>query len=158
MNLPQYPTDRVYIYQTDKEFSVIPAMHPSGCYFMSWVESITAYFNLPFTHESVIEFYNKEVANTTADVDNEMFVSDPQNLIDDLIGKDKVKFLGVKDATYECGDDEIEIGCWHKDGANFNHFTHNNGKGIVLYDPWSSTGSSSVIDGQLISKRVAKLI
>ena len=157
MNLPPYPSDRKYIYQTDDAFSVIPKMKPSGCYFMSWVEALTAYFNLPFTHESVISFFDLEIIDGNTDVDNELFVGDPQDLINDLIGPGKVKFLGKFGVDRVCGDDEIEIGCFHKTGNSYNHFCHTNGKGIVLYDPWSPQGSDSVSEGSLIGKRIARL-
>lgn len=156
MNLPDYPI-RPLVYQTDPAFSVISRMKPSGCYFLAIVEALTAYFALPFTHESVIRFYTQEINDADTDVDNEMFVGNPQDLMDDLVGH-KMAFLGRRDTTYVCRDDEIEWGCWHKLGNSYNHFTHNNGKGIVLYDPWSPAGSDSVIDGNLIGKRVARLI
>lgn len=158
MTLPQYPTDRHYVYQTDPEFLIIPAMKPNGCYFMSWVEALTAIFKLPFTHESVINFYDLELVDADKDVDNEMFVGDPQDLIDDLVGPRKVKFLGKFDTTHVCADDEIEIGCWHKTGNSYNHFTHCNGRGITLYDPWGPNGSDSVSEGNLIGKRIARLL
>jgi hypothetical protein len=154
--LPPYPPDRKYIYQTDKELLIRPYIKPDGCYFMSWTEAITAYFNLPFTHEYVIQLYDAEMANK--DMQGIAFVANPQGLIDAICGKGKVLFIGVKSADYVCTDSEIELGCWHKDGETFNHFTHNNGKGIVLYDPWSVDGSESVRDGKLLSKRVARLI
>lgn len=149
---------RPLIYQTDAEFAIIPRMRPGGCYFLSIVEALTGQYHIPFTHKSVIHFFDFSIADTTVDVDNEMFVGDPQNLIDDLVGPNRVKFLGKMDPIYSCSADEVEWGCWHLTGNNYNHFTHNNGKGIVLYDPWSPLGSSSVRDGKLIGKRVARLL
>jgi len=158
MKLPEYPADRALIYQTDPEFLILPRMRPSGCYFLSIVEALTAYFKFPFTHDSVISFYDLEIMDADKDVDNEMFVGDPQDLIDDLIGPGRLKFLGKFDTLRVCGDDEIEWGCWHKTGNTYNHFTHNNGKGIVLYDPWGPQGSDSVKNGNLIGKRIARLV
>jgi len=149
-----YPTDRKYVYQTDPEFAGRPNIRSYGCYFMSIVEAATAYFDRPFTHDSVIEYYDAGMVE--GDILNESFVKDPQGLFD-IVGHGLV-FLGFRTADYVCADDEIEIGCWHKTGNNYNHFCHGNGKGIVLYDPWSAEGSDSVRDGFLISKRVAKFI
>lgn len=149
-----YTTNRKYIYQTDPEFASRPSIKPSGCYFMSIIEASTAYLRFPFTHKSVIEFYDKEINDGDTDVDNEMFVGNPQNLVDDLVGKGKIKFLGIRDSLYVCKDDEFEINCWHKTGHSYNHFVHGNGKGITLYDPWGPNGSDSVSDGSLLSKRI----
>lgn len=133
-------------------------MRPSGCYFMAIVEALTDLFDIPFTHDSVAAFFAAEIKNLHDDVDNEMFVRSPQLLMDDLVGKGRVEFRGWQPTTYACAEDEIEFGCWHKPGNTYNHFTHNNGRGIVLYDPWSAQGSDSVREGFLVSRRVARLI
>jgi hypothetical protein len=143
------------VYQTDPEFSVRPNIRPFGCYFLAITEAITSQFGLPFTHESVIKLYDEELCD--GDILSETFVKSPQGLIDCII-PGKVTFLGFRTPDYQCKDNEIEWGCWHRTGAGYNHFTHNNGKGIVLYDPWSPEGSNSVSEGFLISKRVARLL
>jgi Protein of unknown function, DUF261 len=155
MNLPDYII-RPLIYQTDPELLVRQPIKPYGCYFMAIIEAITNYCRLPFTHEYVIFLYDKEMSD--GNLGNESFVKSPQGLINDICGPGRFVFKGVQSATYVCGDDEIEWGCWHKDGNNYNHFTHNNGKGIALYDPWTAQGSDSVREGTLLSKRIAKFI
>ena len=152
--LPIYPSGRMLIYQTDPELLVRPQIKPYGCYFMSIIEAVTAYTGLPFTHSYVIHLYDQEMGD--GDLLNESFVKSPQGL-SDAICPGRFTFLGFKDRSYICHDDEFEIGCWHKTGNNYNHFTHNNGLGVVLYDPWSADGSDSVSQGVLLSKRVFKL-
>lgn len=149
---------RELIYQTDAGFASIANMRPKGCYFLSIVEALTCHFDIPFDYESVTRFYLEQLLDREDDVDNEMFVADPQNIFDDLVGKGKVWFRGVRGPLYECEDNEFEWLCWHKAGTAFNHFTHGNGRGIVIYDPWGVAGSSSVRDGKLIGKRIALLV
>ena len=151
-----YPPDRFELYQTDIEFALRPMIRPYGCYFMSIIAAMTAYFELPFTHEGVIKLYDAEMSD--GDLQNESFVKSPQHIMDDIVGQHRVMFLGIRDATYVCKTNEIEFGCWHKEGKNYNHFTHTNGKGVTLYDPWGKDGSDSVRDGKLLSTRVVMFL
>ncbi len=147
------------VYQTDAEFSAYPQIRHAGCFFMSIVRAMSRHFSLLFTHERVIWFYEQELKDADADVDNEMFVGNAQDLIDDLVGPGRVKyFFEHKPADYVCRPDEVDWGCWHKTGNSFNHFTHDDGRVSVLYDPWSREGSDSVRLGKLISKRVARYL
>jgi hypothetical protein len=146
------------LYQTDPEFAVIHRMRPSGCYFLTWLRALSCPFNLAYTHASVIKFFRHEIGDGDVDVSNEMFVGDPQDLMDDLVGSDKVLFCGVRPASYVCADNEIEACCWNLKPHTYNHFVQGNGKGIVIFDPWSVDGSDSVRDGLLISKRIARIL
>jgi hypothetical protein len=142
------------IYQQDIEF-------PSyivhwGCYLLSLCERLTTHFDLPFTHDSVLAVYDYGRANLF--IDEEVTILDPQVLCDFAVGRDKVRFEGKFERTYLPLDDELEILCWHKNGSSFNHFCSGNGKGIVLYDPFSATGSDSVRNGELISKRIYRIV
>jgi hypothetical protein len=146
------------LYQTDPELAVRRRIKPSGCYFMFWVRALSCHFDLPFTHSRVISFFDAELLNGRPDVTNEMFVQSPQALIDDLVGKGKVLFLGERPASYVCADNEIEGCCWHLAPHTYKHFVQGNGKGITIYDPWGPWGSDSVSDGVLLSKRVARIL
>jgi hypothetical protein len=146
------------LYQTDPEFAVIPRMRPSGCYFMSIVRALACHYNLPYTHERVQRLFLGEIGDGDVDVSNEMFVGDPQDLIDDLVGSDRVLFCGERPAAYVCKDNEIEACCWHLAPHTYKHFVQGNGKGITIYDPWGPAGSDSVSDGVLLSKRVARML
>lgn len=164
MKVIYYPPAK-YIYQTDPEFFVpIPEMRPSGCFFLSIVEALCGILGVLFTHEMVIRFFKREIGDGDIDVNNEMTVGKAQDLIDDFIEMNGIAGAKFKyydehmPASYVCADDEVEWGCWHKLGKSYNHFTHNNGKGIVLYDPWSADGSESVRYGELVSKRVARVL
>ena len=153
-----------YLYQTDKEFSIRPQFRHSGCFFFAILTAMSDRFSIPMSHQSVIDFYDKELVDSDDDVDNEMFVENAQDLIDDFVGKKKVLYLGPKDSSRLSNVDEIEWGCWHRDGEGFNHFTWNALRGPgrlgygVEYDPWSFEGSESVSFGKLISKRIAKIL
>lgn len=153
-----------YLYQTDKEFSIRPQFRHSGCFFFSILTAMSYVFSIDMTHQSVIDFYDKELLDSDDDVDNEMFVKNAQDLIDDFVGKNKVFYSGLKEASRLSDVDEIEWGCWHRYGEDFNHFTWNALRGSgrlgygVEYDPWSAEGSESVSFGKLISKRVAKIL
>lgn len=142
------------IYQTDPEFS--PAIHFWGCYLLSLCERLNRYFNLPFTHDQVKEILQTEQAVGAIDI--EITLINPQAVCDYAVGKGKASFLGKYVPEYVTSDNEFEIVCYHKDGASFNHFCSGNGKGIVVYDPWSAQGSDSVINGSLIGKRIYRLI
>ena len=146
------------IFQTDPEFAKYPAIRHGACYFLSILHAMAGCFSLPFDHESVLEFYERELVDGDTDVDKELYVGDPQNLIDDFAGKGKALFLGVRSAYYICQSGEVEWGVWHRPMTDFNHFVHGDGKGGVLYDPWSADGSESVRSGHLISKRIARIL
>lgn len=145
------------IYQTDPAFASVPAIRHGACYFLAIFEALSALFDLPFTHESVLEFFERELGDCDTDVDNELFVGDPQNLIDDLVGPRRVLFLGRRSALYALQPNEIGWGCWHRPLTDFNHFTHGTAR-PVLYDPWSAEGSASVALGQLVDMRVARVL
>jgi hypothetical protein len=145
------------IFQTDQEFAGVPQIRHGGCFFLSILRALAAYYGLPWTHEGILYFYNLELANGKSDVDNEMFIGSAQNLIDDYAGPGKLLYLGEKPADYVAAPDEIEWGCWHRGGTDFNHFTHGTIK-PVLFDPWVKEGSASVAQGVLVSKRIAKII
>ena len=141
------------IYQQDIDFP--DNVRHFGCYLLSLVERLTNHFDLPFTHDSVLSIYDYGRANLF--IDEEVTILDPQVLCDFAVGRDKVRFVGHVTARYIPTEDEMEILCWHKAGASFNHFCSGNGKGIVLYDPWSASGSDSVRNGELISKRIYRI-
>ena len=141
------------IYQSDKEFP--DAIRFYGCYFMALNERLSTLFGLTFTHESVLGIYAYAVGAHL--LDDEVTLLDPQGLAD-YIEPSRVHFKGKFDADYPTGADEFEIVCYHKDGASFNHFCSGNGKGIVIYDPWSAAGSDSVRNGSLIGKRIFKIL
>ena len=145
------------IFQTDYEFAGTPQIRHGGCFFLSILRALAAYYALPWTHDGILGFYKAELGNKKTDVGNEMFVGNAQNLIEDYVGAGKILYLGQKPADYVAAPDEIEWGCWHRDNTNFNHFTHGTVK-PVLFDPWAKEGSASVAQGVLISKRVAKFI
>ena len=142
------------IYQTDHDFP--PAIYHWGCYLLSLCERLSTHFDLPFTHDSVWALFEYGQANKF--IDQEVTIVDPQALCDHALGVDRVRFLGKFPPAHEALDDEFEIVCYHKDGASFNHFCSGNGKGMVLYDPWSASGSDSVLNGQLIGKRIYRIM
>lgn len=147
------------IYQTDAEFTVYPQIGHGACYFLSILRALSDHFGKPFTHDGVLAFYSQELADGDTDVDNEMFVGDPQGLIDDYIGKGLVNFLGAKDALYIASPGELAFGVWHRIGTDFNHFTwgtdpHKD----PFYDPWASYGSLSVAQGHLVGQRIAAIL
>lgn len=142
------------IYQTDPEFT--PSIFHWGCYLLSLVERLTTLFDLPFTHEIVLAFLS--YGQMTKAIDAEITLLNPQALCDHVLGVNRVRFSGKDDPTYVCANDELEIVCYHKNGASFNHFCSGNGKGIVVYDPWSIEGSDSVRNGELIGKRIYRIL
>jgi hypothetical protein len=156
--LREYPINITRVYQTDPEFSVHPEIRHDACYFISMFAALCCQFGMDVSHSSVLDFYLHELADGNTDVDNEMFIGNPQNLIDDLVGKGRVLFLGERGSYYICEHNEIEWGCWHRPLTDFNHFTWNDGMGHVIHDPWMRGGSASVAQGRLIGKRVARLL
>jgi hypothetical protein len=158
MIIPTYPARHGMIFQTDPEFAIRPQIRHGACYFMSTIDALSAIFKKPFTHEAVLDFYDSEIDDGDTDVDNEMFIGDPQNLMDDYVGKGRVLFLGARGPEYRCQPDEFEILVFHRDGTDFNHFVHGDGIGGVVYDPWSLAGSASVSLGMCIGKRVTRLL
>jgi hypothetical protein len=142
------------IYQTDSDFPS-PVRH-NGCYLLSLIERLTTHFDLPFTHDAVISILDYGQSNMF--IDKEVTILDPQMLCDFAVGRDKVRFEGKFAAEYIPTDDELEIVVYHKNGASFNHFCSGNGKGIVLYDPWSASGSDSVLNGSLVGKRIYRIV
>jgi len=147
------------IYQTDPEFSVYPQIRHGACYFLSILRALSDKFARPFTHEAVLAFYASELANGKTDVDNEMFIGEPQALINDFIGAEKVLFIGKAPAIYQPAPAEIAFGCWHREGTDFNHFTYGTKpKGVNFYDPWAAQGSASVAYGTLIGQRIALIL
>jgi hypothetical protein len=142
------------IYQTDAEFNN-PAIYHYGCYLLSLCERLTTHFDLPFTHLFVLEVLQH--GRLYKWIDEEITLLDPQDLCDYVV-PGKVSFLGHYPAGRESLDDELEIVCYHKSGASFNHFVSGNGKGICIYDPWSADGSDSVRNGEIIGKRIYRII
>jgi hypothetical protein len=140
-------------FQTDSDFP--SSIQKYGCYLLSLIERLTTHFDLPFTHDSVISIL--DYGQTNKFIDDEVTLLDPQMLCDFAVGRDKVRFEGKFERTYLPLDDEFEIVVYHKDGASFNHFCSGNGKGLVLYDPYSAMGSDSVRNGELISKRIYRI-
>jgi hypothetical protein len=128
-------------FQTDSDFP--SSIQKYGCYLLSLIERLTTHFDLPFTHDSVISILDYGQTNKFID--------------DEVTLRDKVRFEGKFERTYLPLDDEFEIVVYHKDGASFNHFCSGNGKGLVLYDPYSAMGSDSVRNGELISKRIYRI-
>jgi hypothetical protein len=141
------------IYQTDPEFP--SHVNHWGCYFLSLNERLSTLFGLPFTHEVILE--RLEYAQKRGIVDAEMTIMAPQ-MFCEYVEPGRVHFKGKMPANYPTGSDEFEIVVYHRDGASFNHFCSGNGKGIVIYDPWSASGSESVRSGSLIGKRIYKIL
>lgn len=141
------------IYQTDPEFPA--AIYHWGCYFMALQERMSTLFGLEFTHQSVLDNY--DYARGEGLLDDEVTLLDPQALCE-YIEPGRVKFRGKFSPSYYAAENEFEVVCYHKDGASFNHFCSGNGKGIVLYDPWSESGSDSVRNGVLIGKRIYQIL
>lgn len=146
------------IFQTDPEFSAYPQIRQGACFALAIFCPLSDIFHLPIGHQEFIDFYLSELSNNRPDIDNEMFIGNPQNYIDDLIGKGKVLYLGQKDANYLPAGNEIVWGCWHRDGTDFNHFDLTNGFGKDEYDPWSAEGSASIAQGKLIGTRVGRIL
>jgi len=147
------------IYQTDIEFACRPQIRHGGCFFLSILYALASKFRLPFTHEVIISFYDKELKNNHTDVDNEMFIGDAQNLIDDFAGAGIVHYVGWADAEYVPAAHELAWGVWHRDGTDFNHFTFGTNRiAPDFYDPWAAGGSASVAHGKLIGQRIGLIL
>lgn len=138
------------IYQQDEQFP--KAVHLYGCYLLALCERFTTALDEPFTHEFVLDVLGYGQKNRL--IDEEITLLNPQALCDYMTGVGRYRFLGKFSPSYYAADNEFEVVCYHKDGASFNHFCSGNGKGIVLYDPWSVDGSDSVRNGILIGKRI----
>lgn len=151
-------TMKYNIFQTDREFSAYPQIRHGACFALAIFCPLSDIFHLPIGHAEFIDFYKKELADGDKDIDNEMFIGDPQNYINDLIGPNKVKYYGQCPAGYSPNPGEIVWGCWHRDGENFNHFDLTNGYGKDEYDPWSAEGSETISVGKLISVRVGLIL
>lgn len=146
------------IFQTDPQFSKYPQIKHGACFALAIFCPLSDVFHLPIGHDEFIAFYLRELADKDTDIDNEMFIGDPQNYIDDLVGPGKVEYLGKRAANYSPSIGEIVWGAWHRDGADFDHFTLTDGFGRCTYDPWSAEGSASVAQGKLIGTRVGKIL
>jgi len=142
------------IFQTDKELPI--EINHWGCYFMSLTERLTTLFSKPFTHETVLAYYHD--AQAAKIIDDQVTLLAPQAYCDMVLGINRVVFVGKVDPFYVCEPYDFEILCYHKDGASFNHFVSGDGKGLVLYDPWSSEGSDSVKNGSCIGKRIYRIL
>jgi|GEM_PF-4306904 len=142
------------IHQNDIDFPF--AIRVWGCYLLALSERLATHFDMPFTHESVMNLFAYGQSNNF--IDGEVTITDPQSLCDHVLGRDKVRFEGKFSPIYIVSDNELEIVCYHKNGASFNHFCSGNGKGIVLYDPWNEEGSDSVRNGELIGKRIYRIL
>ncbi len=144
------------IYQTDP---LLPRpVQKAGCYFLSILYMLNERWSIPMTVIRVTELWYRELEDGDADIDNEAFVGNPQDLVDDIVGAGRVRFLGKYPSAYLPKDSEREILCWHKKGNGFDHFAYGNGKGIVIYDPWSAEGSDSVRNGELVGKRIYRIL
>ena len=146
------------IFQTDPEFSAYPQIRHGACFALAIYCPLSDIFHLPIGHQEFMDFYKKELGNNRTDIDNEMFIGNPQNYIDDLIGPGKVLYLGQREANYAPSPNDIVWGCWHRDGEDFNHFDLTNGFGKDEYDPWSAEGSASIAQGKMIGTRVARIL
>ncbi len=142
------------IYQQDAEFPQAVKLY--GCYLLALCERLATWTNKDFTSGMVLEVLAYGQANKF--IDEEVTLLSPQALCDHVAGQGKFRFFGKFSPSYYARDDEFEVVCYHKDGASFNHFCSGNGKGIVLYDPWSVEGSDSVRNGALIGKRICRRI
>lgn len=96
------------IYQTDPEFACRPQIRHGGCFFLAILRALSDKFGLPFTHLSMLDFYGRELADSDTDVDNEMFIGNAQDLIDDYLGPGKVHYLGFAPSIYPAKQSEIE--------------------------------------------------
>lgn len=147
------------LYQTDPEFSFKPQIRHGGCYFLAILVALSRKFDIPLSHMSVLSFYGRELADADTDVDNEMFIGDPQDFIDDYAGPGRVHFIGHASADYVPKAGEIVWGCWHREGTDFNHFTFGTDpRSPDFYDPWAREGSASVKKGKLIGQRIALIL
>ena len=145
------------IYQTNTKLPQ-PQFH-QACYLMSILYMLEDTFHIGiWSIDGINKIYQEEIHNNIIDIDPDTTVENPQNFIDNVLGKNKIKFMG-KDfgPDYQTKEDEIEILCWHKKGNNFNHFCYGNGRGVNIYDPWPG-GADSVKNGDLISKRIFKIL
>jgi hypothetical protein len=156
--LDKWDQTRKVLYQTAPEFASMPMIRKYGCYAVALSQVMANVFRLPFDYPEALEFLANELIDDDTDIDNEMTVLDPQNFVDDIVGKGRVKFLGHFTPDAECPDDVLQFLCWHKTGKNYNHFTFGNGKLITLIDPWSPEGSESVRDGKVLSWRGYRLL
>lgn len=148
------------VYQTDPAFAVYPNIRHSACHALTIARSLACHFDMPWGHQVFLDFFERELADADKDVDNDLYVGNIQDYIDDFLGaKNVVKVMPNKvPAIYVAHDDEFQWCWWHRVGTNFEHNVQGNGKGITMYDPWSSEGSSSVWDGYMVNQRIARLL
>jgi hypothetical protein len=147
----------VEVYQTDPQFSKYPNIRHSACFALTIARSLACHFGMAWNHSVFLSFFERELMDKDTDVNNDMYVGDIQNYIDDFIGRGRVKVLPLQNPDYEARDDEFEWCWWNREGTNFDHAVQGNGKGIAIYDPWGG-GSESVKYGRLVSKRIARLL
>ncbi len=142
------------IYQTDPQF---PATFETACCFLSLLWKFNDLFDVPeWTHTAIIKVYQDEQVKHDIDVDET--IENPQGFADNVCGKGKLLYRGKFDATYQTAADEFELLVFHREGADFDHFCVGNGYSQLAFDPYSAAGSLSAKEGQLISKRIYKIL
>ena len=123
-----------------------------GCYFMSLLELINRYTNLPLSVNRI----NNSIylgAIQQGHMTMQCYMQDPSGFCK-WLGWNATYTDRHEKPTYLCKDNEAEVLCFEgKYGA---HFVSGDGKGHVAYDPYytDSGGSASVRFGELVSKRV----
>jgi hypothetical protein len=109
------------------------------------------------THDFAVTFWQKELANSRLDIRNDCLVESPQNLIDDLIGKDKVIFVGKKGLDYIPTNKDIVLQYWVTDKGQ-THFTlaKQGEPGVTEYDAWKPA-SPWRLKGRLSGYRIFRI-
>lgn len=147
-----------FIYQTDRQFDGIKSAH-EWCYFLSLNCHLAWWFNESrFTHQQMIDDFKHYLDTPEADVEGDGTISNPQLVCDYVAGPGRVKYLGKFDPDVNIGAFQFAIGCFHRDGADFNHFVAISPSKKVVYDPWSADGSRSVKEGKLIGIRLFEVL
>ena len=142
------------IYQTDPVFPSV--IQHYGCYLMSLYERLSTEYSYPFDPTSIMKIFND--GQVKGIIDSDCTIRNPQAFCDMIVGYGKVAFVGKTDPFYAPLENDLEILCFHKDGASFNHFCSGDGHGLVHYDPWSVQGSDSVRNGSVIGKRIFRIV
>ena len=142
------------IYQNDK--NSLPIFKKAGCYYFSILKMCFDLFPGAgeFTMLKAIQFYQEQIADGQLDVREDMLIQDPQNLIDDLIGKGKLKFEGKFPVGFKPTEKEKVIDYWefYRNGKLAGtHFTYGD------YDPWYPA-SPWRLNGKLAGYRVFKVL
>jgi len=138
--------------QNDKNLNPIQEW---GCYYISIVNMVSIATNVDFSASEVIIKWFKNYKDD-GDIDIESTILDPDGIIEDFCGKNKVIFVGKRDANYVCNNDEYEILDYFNKRTGYTHFVLGDGKGKCMIDPFP--GSRTVREGDVRSKRIYKKV